>query len=175
MPNDIDFARLGLRDALDLAILIEDEAEERYQLFAEQMEACNALDSARFFHFMAENEAKHGQELRRRREDRFGTVPATVHSGMIQDVEAPGFDQAHPFMSARQALEVALQAEIRAHDFFAAALPYLDDPEVGALFDELRREEVDHRDLVRKELAKQPPDDGTDLSAQADEPGGMET
>ena len=29
MPN-IDFARLDLRDALDLAILIEEEAKERY-------------------------------------------------------------------------------------------------------------------------------------------------
>ena len=34
----IDFQTLSLMDALDLAILIEDEAQERYEDFAAQMD-----------------------------------------------------------------------------------------------------------------------------------------
>ena len=36
MPPAIDFATLSLVDALDLAILTEDEARERYEEFADQ-------------------------------------------------------------------------------------------------------------------------------------------
>jgi len=33
----IDFASLSLKDALDLAVLVEEEARERYEEFADQM------------------------------------------------------------------------------------------------------------------------------------------
>ena len=37
-PVAIDFAALSLQDALDLAILIEEEAQERYLEFVDQMQ-----------------------------------------------------------------------------------------------------------------------------------------
>ena len=37
MPVSLDFATLDLMDALDLAILIEVEAWERYKFFSEQI------------------------------------------------------------------------------------------------------------------------------------------
>jgi erythrin-vacuolar iron transport family protein len=173
MPREIDFAALSLRDALDLAILIEDEAQERYEELAEQMEAYHTPEAARFFRFMSANEAKHGQELRSRRQARFGGTPAAIDRDMIWDVEAPGYEEARAFMSARQALEVALQAEIKAHDYFQHVLPYLKDPEVKQLFDELREEEVEHQKLVQQQLDRQPPDDGLDPEEFVDEPQGM--
>jgi rubrerythrin len=174
MPKDIDFSRLRLQDALDLAILIEEEAEERYLEFAEQMETFHTPDAAHFFRFMAGNESRHGQELRHRRQARFGGQPAAVDRDMLWDVEAPTYDRARAFMSARRALQVALESEIKAHDFFARALPGLQDLEVKKLFEELRDEEVEHQALVREQLEKQPPDDGIDPEAFADEPGGQE-
>ena len=39
MSHDIAFADLSLRDTLDLAIFVEEEAKERYDEFAEQMDA----------------------------------------------------------------------------------------------------------------------------------------
>ncbi len=174
--REIDFTTLQLRDALDYAILIEDEAEERYREFAEQMEAYpspDAAGAAQFFRFMSANEAKHGQALRARRRERFAEEPDTADRGLLWDVEAPAYDRARAFMSARAALEVALESEIKAHDFFTSALPHLRDPEVRALFLDLQSEEVEHQDLVRKELDKQPPDSPLDPEAFVDEPSGQ--
>jgi len=170
MPREIEFSRLTLQDALDLAILIEDEAEERYLELAEQMETYDTPNAGRFFRFMADNEKKHGDSLRARRQALFGGRPAAVDRDMLFDVEAPGYDRARAFMSARQALEVALESEIKAHDFFDGALPYIQDPEVRSLFQELRSEEIDHQERVKRELSKQPQDDGLDPEEFVDEP-----
>ena len=75
MSVDIDFAGLSIKDALDLAILVEDEAEERYRELADNLELHNTADAARFFRFMAGCEAKHGQELAERRAAMFGDKP----------------------------------------------------------------------------------------------------
>jgi rubrerythrin len=89
---------------------------------------------------------------------------------MIRDVEAPDYDQTRAFMTARQAMNVALDCEIKAHDFFASALTYIQDLEVKALFEELRAEELLHQELVRKEIAKLPADPDIDPEAFVDEP-----
>lgn len=154
----IDFSNLSLKDALDLAILVEEEAKERYEEFADQMEQHRTPDAARFFRFMAGNEAKHGAELAERRGRRFGSAPSGVSRAMLFDIEAPDYDAARAFMSPRLAMTVALESETKAHAFFVAALPAIQDPEVKALFEELRDEEVEHQALVKAELAKLPPD-----------------
>lgn len=170
MSNDIDFGSLTLKDALDLAILIEDEAQERYEEFASQMELHHTPEAARFFVFMAGNEAKHGQELRARRQQLFADEATNVSPSQLYDVEAPEYDQAEAFMSARQALEVAYRAEVKAYEFFDRALPSVSNAEVHELFKELREEEVEHQQLVRNELAKLPPEPGFDPDDFVDEP-----
>ena len=150
----IDFARLSLQDALDLAILIEQEAQERYQEFAEQMDQHRTPAAAAFFRHMVENEAKHGRELAARRAQRFGAAPMAVTQAMICEVEAPGYDAARAFMSPHQAMAAALACETKAHAFFQAALPSIQDAGVRALFEELRDEELQHRALVLAELTK---------------------
>ena len=166
----IDFANLSLMDALDLAILIEEEAEERYLDFAAQMEQHRTPDAARFFRFMASNEAKHGLELSARRAERFSDAPRAVNRSMIFDVEAPDFDAARAFMSPRKAMEAALASEVKAHAFFVSALPALKDADVRTLFEELRNEEVEHQELVQLELDKLPPDSGFSDDDFVDEP-----
>jgi rubrerythrin len=152
--QDIDFGSLSLKNALDLAILVEEEAEERYREFVHQMESHNSPGVARFFRFMAVNEAKHGQDLAERRQRLFGDQPREVERSMIFDVEAPEFYRTRAFMSVEEALDLAKDAENKAYEFFDKALPQIEDSDVRELFKELREEEVEHLALVDKVRAK---------------------
>jgi rubrerythrin len=166
----IDWRTLCLRDALDLGILIEEEAKERYEELASQMELHHTAEAAAFFRLMVSNEAKHGEQLAMRRGALFGGEPRTVSRAMLWDVEAPDYDEVRAFMTQRQALEVALRAEEKAHAYFVAALPNVRDPEVKTLFEELRDEEVEHQRLLKAQLAQLPPDRVTELDDVEDEP-----
>lgn len=173
MPvTGIDFAKLSLRDALDLAVFIEEEAKERYEEFTSQMETHHTPDAARFYRFMAANEEKHRVELADRRRKLFPLDPVTVRRGMLFDVEAPDYDEARTHMTPRQALNTALRCEEKAWAFFDAALRTITDPGVRELFMELRQEEVEHQDLVKAELARLPPDDRFRTEDFEDEPAG---
>jgi rubrerythrin len=166
----IDFTTLSLRDALDLAILIEEEARDRYEEFAEQMELHHTPEAARFFRFMAGNEEKHRHELADRRRVIFRNAPSAVTRQMIFDIEAPDYDEARAFMTARQALQAAFRSEKKAYAFFTDALPRVVEPTVKSLFEELRAEEIQHQKLVLAELDKTPPDPALSAEDFADEP-----
>jgi rubrerythrin len=166
----IDFARLSLRDALDLGVLIEEEARDRYEEFADQMELHHTPEAAQFFRFMSANEEKHRAKLAARRAGECGDEPVRVTRSMIFDVEAPEYDEARASMSVRAALASALRSEEKAHAFFVAALPAIVDPQVRALFEELRDEEVEHQRLVRGELEKAPAEPELPNDAWEDEP-----
>ena len=168
--SKIDFTTLSLRDALDLAILIEEEAKERYEELASQMTLHHTPEAASFFHFMVDNEAKHGEQLAARRDALFADEPRVVTRAMLWDVEAPEYDEVRAYMTRRQALEVALRAEEKAHAFFAAALPHIRDPQAEQLFEELRQEELQHQQLLKAELEKLPPDPDVDPGDFEDEP-----
>ena len=159
----IDFASLTLQDALDLAVLIEEEASERYQDLADQLELHHTPEAAKFFRFMATNEERHQAELARQRRELFQDRPARITRGMLFEVEAPEFDEVRLFMSVREALRVALRAEQKAFAFFSETLPRLRDVRVRELFSELADEEVRHQNLVLAELerapAESPPED----------------
>lgn len=166
----IDFRTLSLQDALDLAVSIEQEAKERYEEFSKITGGRYAGDAADMFRQMAGYEAKHLEDLSAQRKKLFGNAPRKITAEMIDDIEAPDRGKPRTFMSARQALEVALASERKAHDFFAQALKQVKDPKVKALFEELRLEEERHVKLVGKWLTKQPK--GPDVEEdEADEPG----
>jgi rubrerythrin len=171
--SGIDFSRLSLRDALDSAVLIEEEAMERYDEFAVQMDVHHTPEAAAFFRFMSANEAKHGAALAAYRRSLFQDAPREVTRAMLWDVEAPDYDEARAFMTPRAAMEAALRCEQKAHAFFATALPRLGDAAVKALFEELRNDEVLHQQLVQAELDKLPPDAGAGPESFVDEPVGL--
>ncbi len=166
----LDFEKLDLKDALDLAILIEEEASERYLEFAEQMENQHTTEAARFFRTMIANEKKHGEELAERRRALFGLEPRRVDRSLLWDVEAPEYEKARAFMSDREALEVALESERKAQVFFAEAVKHVSDLDVKRLFAQLCEEEVLHEQLVARELSRLPPPSDIDPSDYADEP-----
>ncbi len=166
----LDFTTLDLRDALDLAILIEEEARDRYEELADQMENQHTGDAAKFFRQMIRNEARHGEELIARRRELVGNAPRRVDRSLLWEVEAPGYETVRAFMTLREALNVALEAEVKAHDFFDEALKHpMADP-VRNLFTELKDEEVVHRDLVRQQLARLSADPEMTAEDIADEP-----
>ena len=170
MSADIEFAHLSIRDALDLAILVEDEAEERYRELADSLEIHHTNDAAGFFRFMATCEAKHGEELRAKRKELFSDEPASVDRSMLWDVEAPEFEVVKSFMSLQDSLDVALAAETKAFEFFDGALPEIEDPKVRELFTELRQEEVEHMQMVSEQMKKAAVGDDLDPDDFVDEP-----
>ena len=153
MAKELEFSTLNLQDALDVAVLIEKEAEERYQLFAEMLGTGDAAD---FFIKMARNEEKHGAELAEKRRSLFGDKPSRITEDMIEDIEAPDLGEPRPFMSPRHALEVALKSEVKAYGFYDQALEGIQDPEVQKLFKDLREEESEHQMLVKEQMPKYP-------------------
>ncbi len=171
MAGGIDFKSLTLQDALDLSILIEEEARERYEFFVKQVGGGRYPgDAADMFRMMVGYEAKHRAELVERRRKLFGDAPPRITTLQIDDVEAPDRGSPRVFMSAHQAMEVALDSEVKAYEYFTAALPQITDPQVKALFEELAGDELKHQALVRERIAQLPP--GPDLEdSDADEPG----
>jgi len=156
MSTRLDLSKLSLKDALDLAKLIEMEACHRYQMFAAQLGRTGGYDAGSFFATMAENEAKHGQELEARRKKLFGDAPARLTLDDLFDVEAPEMGATRRGMSIVQAFELGLAAEKKAHDFYDMALPGISDSEVRELFTELRDEETEHVEMLREAMAKLP-------------------
>jgi rubrerythrin len=166
----IDFSKLTLQDALDLAILVEEEAQERYQRLAEMVGGRYVGDASDVFRSMVKNEARHGAQLGERRELLFKKAKSRVSRDALFDVEAPDWSTVRVFMSAREALEVALRAEEKAFAFFDQALPHLKDAQVRKLFEELRGEERKHAAMLRQKMKGLPA--GPDVEAEmADEPG----
>jgi len=169
MSTRIDLSKLSLMDALDLAKLIEMEACHRYQLFATQLGRTGGYDAGAFFATMAENEAKHGQELEARRKALFGDTPARLTLDDLFDVEAPEMGAPRRGMSTLQAFEVGLEAEKKAYDFYDMALPGITDPDVRELFTELRDEETEHVEMLREAMAKLPESARDEIEFDVDE------
>lgn len=166
MTTQLDISTLNLQDALDLAVLIEKEAEERYLLFAAQLGERYRGDAADFFGMMARNEQRHGMELAERRRLLFGNTPSRVTADMIEDIEAPDTGKPRPYMSPRHALEVAMESEVKAYEFFDQALPGIKDLEVRKLFEELRNEETEHQELLKEQMPKYPDTMEADLDPE---------
>ena len=169
MSTRLDLSKLSLMDALDLAKLIEMEACHRYQMFASQLGRSGGYDAGAFFATMAENEAKHGTELEARRKALFGDAPARLTLDDLFDVEAPEMGAPRRGMSTVQAFEVGLESEKKAYDFYDMALPGIADPEVRALFTELRDEETEHVEMLREAMAKLPKSAGAEAELDLDE------
>lgn len=169
MARTIDFAALTLKDALDLAILIEEEAEERYEELSHLVGGRYEGDASDVFRRMKAAEAKHKDQLRERRSRLFGDAPRDVDRSMFWEIEAPDYGKPRVYMSPLQAMKVAHESERKAHAFFVEALPHVKDKEVHALFEELREEEVAHQHMIESYMKGLP--EGPDVDeANADEP-----
>jgi len=163
MSTRLDFSRLTLMDALDLAAFIELEAYKRYTQFAERLGSRATDDAGAVFQSMAVNENKHCEQLAERRLALFHDTPPKVRLDDVFDVEAPDFGAPRLNMSPLRAYQVALSSEEKAFAFYDQALRYVNQPDVKALFEELRGEEAEHVEMLKAIIAKLPPSAAVDL------------
>jgi rubrerythrin len=168
MPVNLDFSTLDLVDALDLAIMIEIEAWERYKVFAEQIGHRFSGDAASIFESMAKNEEKHGRQLHERRKEMFGDTPLRVSRSAVFDVEAPDVGSPRWNMSPLKAFQLALASEEKAFWFYDEALKHVTEPAVRELFSELRDEETLHVRMVKDAIEALPPGSDEDLENEDD-------
>ena len=168
MPTRLEYSKLTLMDALDLATLIEVEAFKRYTQFVEQLGSRNDDDAASVFQAMAVNENKHGEQLAERRFALFGDERPKVKLDDIFDVEAPDFGAPRNNMSPLDAYLVALASERKAFAFYDLTLRYVSQPDVKALFEELRAEEAEHVRMIEEIIKKLPPEAKLDVDDQDD-------
>ena len=159
----IDFSQLSLMDALDIAILVELEAFERYTLFTEQLGHRYPDDASSVFRKMAVNEKKHADELTQQRKALFGDAPVVVNKDALFDVEAPEIGSPRWNMSPFKAFQLVLSSEEKAFAFYDEALSYVHSAEVQTLFSELRDEEAEHVRMIKEFINKLPPEAHIDL------------
>lgn len=171
MTIQLDFSTLNLQDALDMAVLIEKEAEDRYLLLADQIGHRYPGDAANFFTKMARNEQRHGNEISERRRLLFGDAPSRITTDMIgNDIEAPDPGKAIRYMSPRHALEVAMESEIKAYEFYNSILQFIKVDTVRELIKSLRDEEVEHQKLLNEQKARYADTLESDFDPEIDEP-----
>lgn len=171
MTSQLDISTLNLQDALDMAVLIEKEAEDRYLLFADQIGRRYPGDAANFFTMMAGNEQRHGVEILERRRLLFGDAPSRVTMNMIgSDIEAPDPGKAIRYMSPRHALEVAMESEIKAYEFYNSLLQVIQDATVRELIKGLRDEELEHQKLLNEKKVGYADTLESDFDPEIDEP-----
>jgi rubrerythrin len=163
MSTRLDLSKLTLMDALDLAAVIELEACKRYKQFVEQFGTRGSGDAGAVFQSMVVNENKHCEQLAERRIALFGDKPPRVGLNDIFDVEAPEFGATRWGMSPLRAYRLALSSERKAFAFYDQALPHVTEPDVKALFEELRDEEAEHVAMLEAIIAKLPPSAAIDL------------
>jgi len=154
MGLSIDFSKLKPQDVLDLAIFAEGEAQDNYEQLSTIMRSRGNDHAADFFSRMANLEKLHHDQLRTRREDLFAGVAPNLADRWFWGIEAPDYGAVGPSLTIRQAYELALESEVRAHDYYQEAKDWVHNAGVETLFEELREAEEQHQKLLRGELAK---------------------
>ena len=95
-------------------------------------------------------------------------VAGACVSQALAYVEAPDVGSPRWNMSEYRACEVALHSEKKAFEFYDRALESVQDPQVRALFVELREEEAGHVRLIEAVIAKLPPSARVEAEDQDD-------
>lgn len=154
MVLEPDFSRLDAQDALDIAIVVEDEAQLAYEHLAAWVASDGNAEAADFFTRMAALEKRHRDAITARRELLFGDAPPRHDEAAPWQAEVPDYEALGREVSLEDAFQVALDAERRAHDFYAGALEYIDEPQIVELFEWLKKAEVEHTRLITEERGR---------------------
>jgi rubrerythrin len=150
----IKFAELDLRGAFDFAIMIEEDAQNRYAELARRL-GNDPGGAGDVFRKIAKTEAVHRRTLVERRAAIFAADPPRIEiSVAAEGVERPAVDDDDLPTTARGALEAAVAAERRAEVFYAEVAPTAKDPAVRAFLEQLMREETEHAAILEQEIAR---------------------
>ena len=160
---------------LAYALAIEEEAAERYAVFADQMETTNNPEVAELFREMERLEGLHAEEI----EKMIGSSgvdhmhPWELDWGDGDAPEAVDFSDTHYLMTPHQALTLVLKAEKRAVKFFSTVAGGEADEEVRRMAAEFAEEEKEHVKWVKKWRKKYPPP-ADDWAEDMDPPNALE-
>ena len=109
------------------------------------------------FRDMAAEERQHGAMLEERYRDRFGLIPATNREPK-EVIEGPDLEDAEAFifdsMTAEQALETGLRAEVSAREFYCQEALRTSEPQLQKMYQELAEFEQTHVRLLQEKLAE---------------------
>jgi rubrerythrin len=154
MALQVDFSRLDEQDVLDVAIQVEQEAEDNYLQLADWVGSDGNREASEFFARMAKLEARHRQQLAERRQARFGDAPARHSAKAAWEVEQPDWAAIGRSVDLSQAFDLAMEAERRAGEYYSEALSYASDPAVIELFRALAKAEEEHLRMLRNQRAR---------------------
>jgi rubrerythrin len=158
-----EFSSLSAQEALHVAIFIEERNAALYEEFAglfTEFKDPESLEMAATFMEMAEEERAHSSQLQERYFERYGRSGCAITEEEVREIiEMPRLDngifaiakaKVSP-VPARQALEVALAAELSAQRFYRRLAEITPDPALRNFYKELATFEKDHtRDLERR-------------------------
>ena len=140
------------------AIAIESEAMERYAEFATRVSDLGNDEVAGIFSGLARFEREHLEDLTRRsRGMDLPVIDASRHAWL--DSGAPqkaARELVFRMMTPRDAIQIALAAEHRAHAFFLRLQRIAASPALRTLAQEMAAEETDHIALLERALARTP-------------------
>ena len=140
------------------ALAMEREAVMRYGELADMMQTHNNREVAELFRKMAGYEQHHVDQILKDT----GWPPDTAtpgHAGAWTAPEGPEavpIDEMHYLMQPWHALQLALAAEQRAHDFFDGLAREAANEAVRRAALEMREEEAEHIELVKAWMKKVP-------------------
>ena len=154
MALEVDFSRMDGQDALDIALVIEDEAQLAYEHLADWVAGDGNTEAADFFKRMAVREKRHKEEIASRRAELYGDNPPHHDEAAPWEAEVPDYESLGREVSLEDAFSVAMGAETRAHDFYAEAIDYIEDKSMVELFDWLRKAEIEHQRLLTEEMKR---------------------
>ena len=153
MNTEATSAPHTLHELMAQACAFEREAVERYTEFADVLETHNNREAAALFRQLATQESRHAEELMRS----MGWQQPPVPPAQQPAPRGADLQQAHYLMQPWHAVQVALEAEREARDFFAALVQRSDSEEVRRAALRLQAEEQEHIELLQGWLAKLPP------------------
>lgn len=140
------------------ALAIEREAAARYREFAARLGDAGNDAAARLFAELAQCEEGHAAALERECEGMALPEIAAQEYAWL-DAAAPetaAHDLVFRLMTTRDALEIALAAELRAQAFFEEVIERAADPRLRELAAAMAREERAHAEWVREALRRTP-------------------
>ncbi len=160
-----EFASLSAREALNLAISIEERNADLYRQFGELFDGFQDPESceiASTFWDMAEEEERHGKTLQARFVERYNDDPKPMAEEEIREkIEVPKIANGQIFAIARaqvsrvprnRAFEIALVAERSAMKFYNRLIETTEDQDLRSLYQELADDEDNHIRSLQKRI-----------------------
>lgn len=133
------------------SITLESEAEHRYQEIADSMDVHNNPDVAELFRTLSSYAAKHAEEMRMRSKD-YDLPHIAPWDFLWEDEDSPesaDFFQTHYMMTPYHVIQVAMQVEKGAFEFYSKIAKHSNTPEVVAMAREFADEELEHVEMLK--------------------------